>query len=88
MSEGKQIRKNGIHQEDLVEIIYYLVDAHASVLGYVSDIRYRISAVITALSGMPSVSISLSLFGAQQSISALTAPTSLTTTTGVSISLL
>lgn len=88
MSESKQIQKRGIHQEDLVEILYYLVDAHASVLGYVSDVRYRMSALITALSGMPSVSVSLSALGAQISLSAVTAPTSLTTTTGVSISLL
>lgn len=84
MSEGKQIRKNGIHQEDHVEMLYYLVAGFASIRSYLSTVGYTLSALIGSLSAEAGSGSATKL-----SVSGIVSvPTSLTSMTGVSISLL
>lgn len=89
MSDTKQINKRGVHQEDLVEMVYYLWKGHGSILTYLSNVGYILSNVLNALSNATtSVSISYSgSIGSVNFISAAGFPTSMTTLTGVSITL-
>ena len=86
MSTGKLIKRTGYHDEDLIELVYYVVAQHASVLNYMSTLGYTISALIASLSKRAD---SDSYITGEISISALASfPTSLTDMTGVSITLL
>ena len=81
MSDTKQIRTGGMHDEDLVELLYYTVLQHASILNYLSTVGSVISCIIGSFSAQSTTTI--------LSISALaTFPNSITARTGVSISLL
>lgn len=82
MSDTKQIRTGGMHDEDLVELLYYTVLQHASILNYLSTVGSVISCIIGSYSNT-------SMTATVLSISALaTFPNSLSDRTGVSISLL
>jgi hypothetical protein len=84
MSANKKILKTGVHQEDHVEMLYYLWTGHASILNYLSTVGGILSALIGSLSAEAGSGSTTKL-----SISGLAAfPTSMTTATGVSISLL
>ena len=51
MSQNKKIhQKWGYHQEDLVELLYYLYTGHASILNYLSTTGEILSALIASLS--------------------------------------
>ena len=89
MSSTKQIRKDGVHQEDLVEMVYYLWTQQASILNYLSTLGNVVSKVFGELSDA-TVSYSISLSGSYGSleISARASfPGSMTTWTAVSVTL-
>ena len=73
MSGTKQISPKGVHQEDLVEMVYYLWKAHSSIV-----------ECLVAINAMASTAFSLS---ASNSAIFNTLPTSMTTLTGCSITL-
>lgn len=51
MSQNEKIYKHwGYHQEDMVDLLYYLVTGHASILNYLSTCGEVISTLITCLS--------------------------------------
>ena len=84
MSSTKQIRKTGVHQEDLVEMVYYLWAGHASILTYLSTLSSIVSCIIGSLSAEVGSGSTTKL-----SISGLVSfPTSMTTATAVSITLI
>jgi hypothetical protein len=84
MSANKKIVKTGMEQADLVELIYYLWAGQASILNYLSTVGGTLSALIGSLSAEVGSGSTTKL-----SVSGLAAfPTSLTTATAVTISLL
>jgi len=86
MSTKKLIARTGYHDEDLIELTYYVMAQHASVLNYLSTLGYTISALIASLSKRAD---SASYITGALSISARASfPASLTSLTGVSITLL
>jgi len=88
MSGTKIIGKKGLHQEDLVELVYYLKNARASDLAVLVSVVNKLSGLITLLGTMASVSISLSGLGSFASMStAFVAPTSHSDLTGVTVTL-
>lgn len=88
MSGTKVIGLKGLHQEDLVELVYYLKDARASDLAVLGSVVDKVSTIITLLAGMASVSISLSTFATFASLStAFVKPTSLSDLTAVTVTL-
>lgn len=84
MSSTKQIRKDGVHQEDHVEMLYYLWKGHASILNYLSTLGGAFSDLCKLLSaGVDSAAGSLTM-----SVSGKASfPASMTTATAVSITL-
>lgn len=89
MSGTKQISPKGVHQEDMVELVYYLWKGHGSILTYLSNLNYLVSNIVNALSNA-TTSISISYSGSIGSVNFLSAPgfpTSMTTLTGCSITL-
>jgi hypothetical protein len=89
MSTAKKISPKGVHQEDMVEMVYYLWKAHGSILTYLSNLNYIVSNVFNALSNA-TTSVSISYSGSIGSVNYLSAagfPTSMTTLTGCSITL-
>jgi hypothetical protein len=86
MSTGKLIARTGYHDEDLVELIYYVAGQHASILNYMSTLGGVASQLIASLSARAD---SASYITGALSISKLASfPQSLTALTGVSITLL
>jgi hypothetical protein len=86
MSTRKLIARTGYHQEDMVELAYYLIAQHASILNYLSTLGDVASGLIASLSKRAD---SASYVTGALSISALASfPASFTTLTGVSITLL
>lgn len=73
MSANKKITPTGMEQADLVEMVYYLWKAHASIL-----------SCLVAINSMASTAFSLS---ASNSMIFNALPTSMTTLTGCSITL-
>lgn len=89
MSGTKQIRKAGIHQEDLVELAYYMWTEGASILNYLSTLGIVCSEAFGFMSdAISSYSISLSTgYGSLEISAKCSFPTSLTTITAVSVTL-
>jgi hypothetical protein len=86
MSTKKLMARTGYHDEDLVEIAYYIMAQHASILNYLSTLGGVTSGLIASLSKRAD---SASYITGALSISKLASfPVSLTTLTGVSITLL
>ena len=86
MSDKKIIARTGYGDEDLMEQAYYLVAMHASILNYLSTLGGTTSTLIASLSKRAD---SASYITGALSISKLASfPVSLTTLTGVSITLL
>ena len=84
MSGRKIIGKRGLHQEDLVEMVYSLWKGHASILNYISTLGDQFSALCKLLSGgvdSAGGSLTMSVSGKASF------PTSMTTTTGVTVTL-
>lgn len=88
MSGTKIIGTRGVHQEDLVELVYYLRDARASDLALMGSVVDKLSGVVTLLAGMASGSLSLSGFASQASMStAFVKCTSISDLTAVTVTL-
>ena len=89
MSEFKSIRKSGFHQEDLVELAYYMYVEGASILNYLSTLGQYCSAAFGFMSdATTSYSISLSgSYGSLEISAKASFPTSITSITGVSVTL-
>lgn len=89
MSINKQIQKRGMHQEDLVELLYYVVAQQASIINYMSTLGNVVSKVFGELSdATTSYSISLSgSYGSLEISAKASFPGSITDFTGVSITL-
>lgn len=86
MSTNKVIARTGYHDEDLIEMAYYIVAQHASILNYMSTLGGVVSGFIASLSKRAD---SACYIEDGLSISKLASfPASLTTLTGVSITLL
>jgi hypothetical protein len=84
MSGAKVIGTKGVNQEDLVEMVYCLWAGHASILNYMSTLGGQFSALCKLLSGgVDSCGGSLTM-----SVSGKASfPTSMTTTTAVTVTL-
>lgn len=88
MSGTKVIGKKGVHQEDLVELVYYLRDCRASDLALMGSVVDKVSGIVTLLAAMASVSISFSGFASQASMStAFVKCTSISDLTAVKVTL-
>ena len=88
MSGTKIIGKKGLHQEDLVELVYYLKDARASDLALMGSVVDKLSGLVTLLGVLTSVSMSISGIGSHASFStAFVKCTSLSDLTGVTVTL-
>jgi hypothetical protein len=84
MSGTKVISPKGVHQEDMVEMVYSLWKGHASILNYISTLGDQFSALCKLLSGgvdSAGGSLTMSVSGKASF------PTSMTTTTGVTVTL-
>jgi hypothetical protein len=80
----KQIRKCGNNQAELVEMMYYLRDGYTSILNYMSTCGGILSKLVGSLSAQTG-----SASGTVLSVSGLAVyPTSITSATGVTVTLL
>ena len=90
MSGTKRISKTGMHQEDLVEVMYCLWTQQASILNYASTLGAFCSEIFRQLSAAgTSYSISISATLTSLEISKVASfPGSITNFTGVSVTLI
>jgi hypothetical protein len=88
MSGTKVMGLKGVHQEDLVELVYYLKDARASDLALMGSVVDKLSGLVTLLGALTSVSMSISGIGSQASFStAFVKCTSISDLTAVTVTL-
>jgi hypothetical protein len=80
----KQIRDGGFNQPEVIEMMYYLRDGYTSILNYMSTCGVTLSRLIASLSAqVGSASTTVLSVSGKASF-----PASITSATGVSITLL